>query len=58
MCPGLVRSRLRGDSEEAISSWGRAGDPMESGKTVLNILEGARDEDAGKFVHKDGTYPW
>ena len=27
VCPGFVRSNLRGQSEEARSGWGKAGDP-------------------------------
>jgi NAD(P)-dependent dehydrogenase (short-subunit alcohol dehydrogenase family) len=58
MCPGFVVSNLRGTSDEARSGWGGAGDPQVSGKTVLSIIQGERDADAGKFVHKDGVYPW
>ena len=58
MCPGFVVSNLRGTSEEARSGWGKAGDPLESGKLVLSILEGERDADVGKLVQKDGVYPW
>jgi NAD(P)-dependent dehydrogenase (short-subunit alcohol dehydrogenase family) len=58
VCPGLVVSNLRGTSEEARSAGGRAGDPEVSGKTILSIVQGERDGDAGKFVHKDGVYPW
>jgi NAD(P)-dependent dehydrogenase (short-subunit alcohol dehydrogenase family) len=57
-CPGLVRSNLRGVSEEAVSAQGNAGDPMESAKAIMEIVVGRRDRDAGKFVHKDGCYPW
>ncbi|KAF7590221.1 hypothetical protein BBP40_003152 [Aspergillus hancockii] len=57
-CPGLVRSLLRGDSEEAVSAQGHAGDPMESGKAIMGIIVGQRDEHAGKFLHRDGYYPW
>ncbi|KAI9739860.1 MAG: hypothetical protein M1818_004916 [Claussenomyces sp. TS43310] len=57
-CPGLVRSNLRGLSEEAVSAHGNAGDPMESAKSIMEIIVGRRDEDAGKFLHKDGCYPW
>jgi NAD(P)-dependent dehydrogenase (short-subunit alcohol dehydrogenase family) len=57
-CPGLVRSMLRGDSEEAVSAQGYAGDPMESGKAIMEIILGRRDEHAGKFLHRDGCYPW
>lgn len=58
MCPGLVRSNLRGKSEQAVSAGGAAGDPDVSGQTILSIIEGKRDADVGKFVHKDGIYPW
>lgn len=58
VCPGFVRSNLRGESEEARSGAGQAGDPEVSGQMILNIIQGNRDADVGKFVHKDGTYPW
>ncbi|KAJ5802712.1 uncharacterized protein N7503_005162 [Penicillium pulvis] len=57
-CPGLVRSMLRGTSEEAVSAQGHAGDPMESGKAIMEIIIGRRDGDVGKFLHKGGCYPW
>ena len=58
MCPGLVESNLRGKSEEARSAGGYATSPLVSGETMLSIMEGKRDADVGKFVHKDGVYPW
>lgn len=58
VCPGLVESGLRGEGEMARTAGGRAGSPEESGQTMLKIIEGARDEDVGKFVHKDGVYTW
>jgi NAD(P)-dependent dehydrogenase (short-subunit alcohol dehydrogenase family) len=57
-CPGFVRSNLRGESEDARSGWGAAGDPKLSGEGILSIMQGERDADAGQFVHKDGIYPW
>lgn len=57
-CPGLVRSNLRGTTEEAVSAGGAAGDPIESGKGIMDILEGNRDAETGRFVHKDGVWPW
>ncbi len=42
-CPGLVRSNLRGTSEEARSAMGTAGDPEVSGKGILAIINGERD---------------
>lgn len=58
MCPGFVVSNLRGTSEQARTVGGLAGDPEVSGKTILSIVRGERDGDVGKFVHKDGVYPW
>ncbi|KAF7518962.1 hypothetical protein PCG10_010463 [Penicillium crustosum] len=58
VCPGFVRSNLRGTSEEARSGWGHASDPSISGNTILSILEGRRDSDVGRFIHKDGSFPW
>lgn len=58
VCPGLVVSNLRGKSEEQRQAGGNAGSPVVSGETILNIIEGKRDADVGKFVHKDGVYPW
>ncbi|KAH8666833.1 short chain dehydrogenase/reductase [Xylariales sp. PMI_506] len=56
--PGFVRSNLRGTSEEARSGWGKAGDPDTAGEIMLDIVQGKRDADSGKYVHKDGTYDW
>lgn len=58
VCPGLVESNLRGEGAAERSAGGRAGDPEVSGETILSIMEGGRDADVGKFVHKDGVYPW
>lgn len=58
LCPGFVRSNLRGQSEEARSGWGKAGDPQISGEIILSVIQGERDADAGQFVHGDGVYPW
>ena len=57
-CPGLVESNLRGETEQEKTAGGKAGDPEESGRSILAIVEGKRDEDVGTFVHKDGVYPW
>ena len=58
MSPGFVVSNLRCWSEEAKTGWGKAGDPMVSGETLLSIVQGERDEDRYQLVHKDGVYPW
>lgn len=58
MCPGFVVSNLRRWSEEAKTGWGKAGDPMVSGETLLRIVQGQRDEERYELVHKDGVYPW
>ena len=58
MCPGFVVSNLRGPSEELRTGWGKAGPASESGNTLFSILEGKRDGDVGKLVHKDGVHAW
>lgn len=58
VCPGFVVSNLRGTTEEQRSGWGNAGDPRVSGETIRSIIEGKRDADVGKLVHKDGVYSW
>ncbi|MCJ1396065.1 hypothetical protein MMC18_008953 [Xylographa bjoerkii] len=58
VCPGLVESNLRGKSPQQVTSGGMAGDPKTSGQTILRIIEGERESDVSKFVHKDGVYPW
>jgi hypothetical protein len=58
VCPGFVISNLRGTSEQARNPGGMAGDPIVSGNTILSIIQGKRDADAGKFIHKNGIYPW
>jgi NAD(P)-dependent dehydrogenase (short-subunit alcohol dehydrogenase family) len=58
MTPGFVVSNLRGTSEELRSGWGKAGDPMTSGKCLLDIVEGKRDCDMGKMIAREGTFPW
>ena len=58
VCPGLVRSSLRGQSEEARNGWGKAGDTQVAGETSVSVLHGERDADAGQIVHRDAVYPW
>ena len=58
MSPGFVVSNLRGTTEDLRTGWGKTGDPIVSGQTILSIMEGERDADVGKLMHKDGVYPW
>ncbi|KAK9638689.1 hypothetical protein HCH54_009533 [Aspergillus fumigatus] len=58
VCPGLVRSNLRGMSEEDVSAGGRAGDPMVAAEMILGIIQGKRDADAGKFLRGDMVLNW
>lgn len=57
-CPGLVRSNLRGESEDAVSAGGAAGDPMGSARGIFDIIEGKRDSEAGQFLRAEGIWPW
>ncbi|KAK6374592.1 hypothetical protein LTR64_002703 [Lithohypha guttulata] len=57
-CPGFVVSNIRGSSKEERSGGGMAGDPDVSAMMLLDMIEERRDEDIGKFIHRDGIYPW
>jgi len=54
--PGLVATNL-GGNKEALEQMG-AGSSDISAQTILSIIEGGRDTDIGKLIHKDGVYPW
>lgn len=58
VCPGLVRSNLRGKSEEDVSAGGRAGDPIVPAEMILGITEGKRDADIGKFLRGERVLNW
>lgn len=58
VCPGLVRSNLRGTEEEQISAGGIAVDATVSGELILSVIEGKRDAEAGQVIKKDGVWPW
>ena len=58
VCPGFVKSNLRGP--EGVDGWAgvEAGDPDISGQTILKIVQGERDDDVGRAIHKGGVYQW
>lgn len=59
VCPGFVKSNLAGKgTERSRLRNAQAGDPKDSGRVLLSLVEGKRDAEEGKLVHKDGVYPW
>jgi NAD(P)-dependent dehydrogenase (short-subunit alcohol dehydrogenase family) len=54
--PGLVATNFTGN-KEALKQRG-AGSSAVSAQTILSIIEGRRDADIGKLIHKDGVHPW
>jgi NAD(P)-dependent dehydrogenase (short-subunit alcohol dehydrogenase family) len=58
--PGYVVTNLSGTGEkgrqERIARG--AGDAKDSAEGIRAIVDGRRDSDVGKFVHKDGLWPW
>ncbi|KAK9368813.1 hypothetical protein V1509DRAFT_621525 [Lipomyces kononenkoae] len=54
--PGFLATGL-GGNPEASKKMG-AGDPAIAGPFIRSVLEGQRDEDAGKVLTKDGVQPW
>ncbi|KAJ1540107.1 hypothetical protein HK405_011970 [Cladochytrium tenue] len=55
LCPGYVVTNL-GDPAEAAARG--AGSSETSAATIEDVILGKRDGDVGKFIHKDGVYPW
>jgi NAD(P)-dependent dehydrogenase (short-subunit alcohol dehydrogenase family) len=58
MDPGYVVTNLTGEADRERRVRNGAGDPRVSAETLLSIVDGRRDGDVGKFLHKDGVYPW
>lgn len=56
-CPGYVVTDLAGERESKEKS-GVAGSSTVSAESIAKIVNGERDADAGKFLHKDGLYQW
>jgi NAD(P)-dependent dehydrogenase (short-subunit alcohol dehydrogenase family) len=56
--PGFVVTNLTGEGDRENRVKRGAGDPADSGRALLDIVNGGRDEDVGKFLHKDGLHPW
>jgi len=54
LCPGYVHSNLRKESEPAPGALSAD----TSAETIETVLDGKRDADVGKVVHKGGVYPW
>jgi NAD(P)-dependent dehydrogenase (short-subunit alcohol dehydrogenase family) len=56
LCPGYVLTNIFGGPDKqskvgALSS-------QTSATFIRQVIEGERDADVGKFIHKDGEYPW
>lgn len=60
MCPGFVESNLRGKTQEDYDVAAKRGalPASTSAETAMRIITGGEDANVGKYVHKDGLYPW
>ncbi|KAL4946367.1 hypothetical protein BDV06DRAFT_136908 [Aspergillus oleicola] len=54
--PGYLATGLGGDS--AFNKQMGAGDPVVAGPFVRSVVEGQRDDDAGKVLTRDGIQDW
>ncbi|ODA81387.1 hypothetical protein RJ55_04352 [Drechmeria coniospora] len=54
--PGFLATNLGGDPERLKAAG--AGDPAIGGELLRRVVEGERDDDAGKVVCQQGTQPW
>lgn len=55
--PGFLATGLGGSGPQKLKEMG-AGDPALGGRFVKDVIEGNRDEDAGKAINRDGVQPW
>ena len=55
--PGLLATGLGGHGAELLKQIG-AGDPAVAGPFFRSVLEGKRDDDAGKVITREGVQPW
>jgi NAD(P)-dependent dehydrogenase (short-subunit alcohol dehydrogenase family) len=55
--PGFLATNLGGMGQEFLRNMG-AGDASVGGVFIKDVVEGKRDDDAGKVINKDGEQPW
>jgi NAD(P)-dependent dehydrogenase (short-subunit alcohol dehydrogenase family) len=55
--PGFLATNLGGMGPEFLKKMG-AGDTSVGGLFIKDVVEGKRDQDAGKAINKDGVQPW
>jgi NAD(P)-dependent dehydrogenase (short-subunit alcohol dehydrogenase family) len=55
--PGFLATNLGGMGPEFLKKMG-AGDASVGGVFIKDVVEGKRDEDAGRAINKDGVQPW
>lgn len=59
LCPGFVITNLSGPDDVEVRKQNGGLTPDVSANAVLDIVEGRREKDLGKFLsHEGGTYPW
>lgn len=54
--PGFLATGLGGNREGLVQAG--AGDPATGGKFICDVVEGKRDEDAGKVIGTEKVQPW
>ena len=55
--PGFLATGLGGMGADLLKKAG-AGDPSIGGEFIRDVVEGKRDEDAGKVIDRTGVQPW
>ena len=52
--PGFTASNLGPHNKEEFG----ARSAQETVKSIMELVDGKRDEECGKFIHNTGGYPW
>lgn len=55
--PGFLATNISRAGPDFLRKAG-AGEPIEGGRLIRNVIEGERDADVGRIVTKDGVQQW
>ncbi|GES58019.1 NAD(P)-binding protein [Aspergillus terreus] len=58
VAPGFLATNLGGIGPEYLKSVGAGADPSIGGTFIASVVEGARDEDVGKIIRREGIVPF
>ena len=55
-CPGFTVSNLGGPGHNTAENGAKP--TADAATAIVRVVNGERDDEAGKFIHESGSYPW